>query len=483
MQSVFGIVFKKKSIEKIHSFLKTLTSILNRKNFQTYQNENIGYGFEITPNASFNNELLCHGDLRILLIGDFLNKSQVEEQLSLIERENINEKDIYNHYKDKIKHYLSQIAGVFCLILIDIANRRICIFSDKHGLIPIYYYHKDNIFVFGTSLKCVLSYSDIPRSLNYQVIYELFKLGFIIPPSTLIKDVKMLMPGEILEFSNNVGITKTTKDEPKILRDVDIRVVADEYYRLLENAILTLTKDFNNCALLLSGGIDSAAIAAILAKSSNIKLKCFTIDFNQNNPIEIIGAKKISALFNLDHHVIKDLNDKMIGYFPEVVWFNEAPTFNGVAEYALCKEIKANTELVLTGDGNDLVWSIFNPLPNDFLRQRSLKFSDYYLKMRGQICDNLLDNIVYSPLDKGYIHDKINSQYIDTGNFFSDSSFTDLKLYGDCGVFNFNGKIRIDPNPYLFRFPYLDNKLEAMLKTIPDSFKLEVINQCRLVKL
>jgi len=476
VQTFFGILFKKKSIEIISSFLNSISSVYYKKQLNTYHDNCVGYGFEINRRASFNQAISLGKDLKILLIGDYQNKRQIEKQILIIEHEIIWDKDIYIQVRNKIRNYLCHIKGIFCLILLDLSDQRICIFSDKHGLIPIYYYHKEGVFVFGSSLKCVLSYSQIPRIINSQVIYELFKLGFVIPPSTLINDLKMLMPGEILEFSKNIVITKVFEEQCSVNYKLSIEDASEEYYKFLVSAILECICHVDKCSLLLSGGIDSAVIASIINNYSNINLKCYTIDLNQNNPIEIIEAKKIAELYKIDHHIVDRLSDKMMTYFPKVVWYNEAPIFNGITEYILCNDIEDNTELVLTGDGNDLIWGIFSQLPNDFLLQRGLRFSDYYLKVRASLSDNLLDNIVLSPLDKSFTHEKINMVYSDTGNFFRDSCCTDIKLFGGCGIFNQYNKIRIEPNTHLFRFPYLDKKLVTLINTIPDTFKIKAQN-------
>lgn len=477
MQNGYGIFLKKKDRENITFFQNNIVANLNHLQFRTFSNGQLAYGYEINSRASFKNEISIGKGLKILLMGDFVNKNLIEEKIKMACGELKNNTDIYDYFKNEIWKYFGQIDGVYSLIIVDTIRNRFYVISDPSGMIPIYYYNDNDVFIFGTSLKCILSCSKIPRILNQQALYETFKLGFIIPPTTLIENVKMLMPGEILEFSEAIYTHQPTRIDNKADENLDIVITADEYFNQFKNAILNCTKNIQNCSLLLSGGIDSAAIAAIINKHTNIKLKCYTIDFETNNPIELTGAKKISTLFNLEHHVLSNLNNEMIGCFPKVIWYNEAPTFNGVSEYVLCNEIDDKTEMVVTGDGNDLIWSIFNPFPVDFLSKNGLRFSDFYMKVRGTISDQLLDQIVTNPFEKSYTHDKINSIYFDTGNFFSDSSNADMKIFGDCGAFNLFGKLRIQPNDLLFRFPYLNKDLEALIRKVPDSFKLKFENQ------
>ena len=284
-------------------------------------------------------------------------------------------------------------------------------------------------------------------------------------------------PGSYLNLMGELKIHSVKKPEIAQLHSDSIDVLTEEYFRYFKSSVLTLTKGFTNCTLLLSGGIDSAAIAAILSRNSSIKLNCLTIDLNSENPSESIGAGRVSSLLGLEHHVISRIGEKMIGDLPEVIWYNEAPVYNGITEYVLIKSVSEKTELVLTGDGNDLIWGIFNLFLNNYLEDNGIRFSDYYLKCRGCITDYLLDNVLMMQPDKSFLYEKINSLYNDTGDFYSDSAFVDRKLFGSSCAYNVVGKMRIEPSDALFRFPYLDKRIEKLVNSLPVSYKVMQRNE------
>ncbi|MBE0674323.1 MAG: hypothetical protein IH591_06645 [Bacteroidales bacterium] len=477
MQTIFGYTLRDNGYEKVHSYFDSVASLFKAKKFYTCLNKNIGYGIEQNARASFMKEFTFPRDVKLILAGDFINKYEVECKLLRLRKQYFGSVDMYTYLKTEVLNLVKETDGIFCIVLVDPDTNRLCIFSDQHGIIPLYYYFDKEVFLYGTSIKCIITYPGFIRHVNNSAIYELFKIGFTVPPSSLFENVSMLVPGELLEFDGELRIHSAMKPEIAQLHSNSIDVLTEEYYRYFKSSVLTLIKGFTNCTLLLSGGIDSAAIAAILSRNSSIKLNCLTIDLNYNNQSESMRARKVSSLFGIEHHVIKKIDERMTEYLPEVIWYNEAPIYNGITEYVLVKNVSKKTELVLTGDGNDLIWGIFNLLPNNYLEGNGIRFSDYYLKCRGCMTDYLLDNVLLIQQDKSFLYGKINSLYNDTGDFYNDSAFVDQKLFGSSCAFNVVGKMRVEPSDALFRFPYLDKEIEMLISSLPVRYKVMQRNE------
>jgi len=320
----------------------------------------------------------------------------------------------------------------------------------------------------------LLAYNEIPRRVNGNALYELLKIGFTVPPITLFKDIKMLLPGNIFEYDMHLK-EYTREREKQQITNANINEIADEYFRLFENSILQRIEDVDKIALLLSGGVDSAAIAAILIKN-RIKFKSFTLDIRKENPVEIIGAKKIANLFNLDHKIIAHFDESYLSDFAKVLWYNEAPINNGLMEYILCREVDEDIEVVLTGDGNDLTWSIFPANQNNYFLNKLTNFSDIYLNIRGLNSDKLIDKLLIGNSDTNTLKYKIDNLYINTGSFVRDAGDVDVKIFGDCYVLNSESKLKLTPNCQKYRFPYFDNKLVALVASLPESYMQKKLN-------
>jgi len=470
MQTLFGFLSKDYKYEKIVSYFNQNNSTYKTKRFHTCLGKSYGFGIEQNVRSSFSKEFSFPGNVKLILAGDIIEKNEIDRLVLYGGKEGIS--DMYTFLKSEVICLMQRLNGIYCIVLIDPVANRLCLFSDEHGIMPIYYYFDNQILLYGTSIKCLISFPGFVKQVNESAIYELFKIGFTLPPSTLLKNVKMLIPGEILEYNGTLKTYKGKKSELHYTCVKNIDELAEEYYECLNSSILKLTSDFKDITILLSGGIDSAAIAAILYKKDGTKLTCLTIDLNYNDQAESLGAQKVAALFGIEHDLVNKIDDSMAEYMPEVIWYNEAPTYNGIAEYVLAKKISRHTELVLTGDGNDLIWGAFGIYPNNYLENTGIRFFDYYLKLRSCMSDRLLDNILTNRADKSFLFEKLNYLYPNSGDLYSDSILVDQKLFGSSFAYNIVGKIRVELSAALFRFPYLDRRVETLINRLPMNYKV-----------
>jgi asparagine synthase (glutamine-hydrolysing) len=471
MQTMFGYISKNDENEISNTYFKRIASVSKIKTFRFFHNKHLGYGIENNPRVTFT-ETFSFSAVKMILAGDFIRKDELVRKIRSYKKEYVGPENVYDALKAEISQLIKTIDGVFCIVLFDTGSNSVTVFSDQHGIMPIYYFYDSRLFLFGTSIKCIIACPGFLKQVNSDSIFELFKLGFTIPPSTLFKGISMLMPGEMLDYNGELKISRI--NEPEIYDPVEeeLEHLVHEYYACLRSSITDILTGFKNCTLLLSGGIDSAAIAAILSKISNIKLDCLTIDLNPVGDFESKGAQRISALFGLSHRIIDKTAGDLVQQLTEAIWHYEAPVYNGITEYILTRNIGKEADIVLTGDGNDLIWGITGICSDRHLKERRVCFDDYYLKFRSCINDYLLDVALLRKPDKSMLSEKLNRAFIDTGNFYNDFLYADQKLFGSSCACNVVGKLRVGPSEALFRFPYLSKKIENLVNSLPVEYKI-----------
>ena len=458
MQNLFGVITHKPISQR---YIDTTSPLYERS--KTHIGKNIAYSFEINERTSFKECFHLSSHLHVLVAGDVLNKESLIQLIkSMLDTD-------YDVCKNCIIQSFNQIEGIFCIIIFNVLHKKICILSEKNGIIPIYYFYDKTEFIFSTSIKAIILAQNKQRRLNYNAVYEMFKIGFSIAPDTLFQDIYSLLPGTVLEFDGEVHLFTLPEDKQTVC-PVNLKEAADIYFTLFEQSILKRVSHEKKTALLLSGGVDSAAIAAILHKHQ-IPIKCYTMDCNEEQPIEKTGAQKICNLFQFEHIADTQFDKEIVPSLIHTICLNEAPVFNGIMEYALSKMIETDTQVVLTGDGNDLIWSIFPSNFRKILSKTGQHFSHFYLKLRSLYSDQLLQMLFQFPIDPQILCNKIDVIYNNSENFLKDVGKADIKIFGDCFAFTSLGKIKMKENHFLFRFPYLDPYIESFVVNLPESFK------------
>ena len=413
------------------------------------------------------------GAVTTAVIGDVVNHEEARARLQTLgclfhDPRSIPEL-IYHIHRHGDRALFSALEGVFCIAIWDTRAEQLTLIPDRNGIRPFYYHASSEHLVFSTSLKGVLAHSSVPRRFNTSVLYELLRFGVVLPPDTLMRDVRMVRGGEFLEFSNASPRIKANAPGGNGMHVPDRpedRV--EQYFQTLERSVLACLSGKSRPGLLLSGGIDSGAIASI-ANRNSIELKSYTIDFSDDLS-ELNGARVLSDFCNTRHHETTSLSPRYMELFPEAVWFSETAggiSVNCVTEMLLGQAVDTDHDVVLTGDGNDLIWGIFNP-PADALEKPGKSFPALYGRFRTVVPRHLVRALLRKAHHSNAgLHDKIEKLRPDTGILFNDLLTVDRKVYGQNAPNQMIGRLRLDPSAIAYRFPYLDTSLIKLIEALP----------------
>src|SRR5262249_28120168 len=225
---------------------------------------------------------------------------------------------------------------------------------DRLGFKPLYYYFDDSRFVFGSELKAILAYPEIPKAIDLEALDTFLTYEYIPAPLSILKDIRKLPPGTLLIAKDgNVSIfqywdlqfleTTETDDE-----------ATDHLYALLKDSVrMRLISDVPLGAF-LSGGVDSSAIVSIMSEVSSQPVKTFSIGFDDPSYNELRYARMVAKQFGTDHHelIIRpdaiSLVERLIQYLDEP--FADVSVF---PTYLVSHLARQHVTVVLSGDGGD----------------------------------------------------------------------------------------------------------------------------------
>jgi asparagine synthase (glutamine-hydrolysing) len=387
---------------------------------------------------------------------------------------------LYEEYGENFVDYLD---GMFACAIWDLKNKKLIIARDRLGVKPLYYWFKNKHLIFASEIKSILQYEEVKREINHEGLSQFVTYAYTIDGQTLLKDINELLPGHKLTYDLlektievkkywDLKLEKNTFSENENFEKVK---------KLLEDAVEKRRISDAPLGALLSGGLDSSVMVAILNKFSEKPIKTFTTGFG-NDLDEFEEAKIVAEHCGTDHNEIMiDFSD-LTKSLPKILWHMELPFGRPsiLSNYMVSKEIKKFVTVAYTGEGSDELFGGYNRyLP--FVKDSNFfqKTKNYEAVTSGFFKDETMRSEIFS--DNVLKHFKNNNHPSVVFNNL-------LKRNSEHGILNnvlyFELKTEI-PGAQTWRIdrtasahaielrePFLDYKLIEYTASVPDNLKI-----------
>lgn len=251
--------------------------------------------------------------------------------------------------------------GIFAFAFLDKRRQELYLARDPFGVKPLYYHLGENReLVFASELgpiRKLLGKSDLDRG----ALASLLRLRYNPAPYTLYSDIKKVRPGHFLGFELSTGASRTVHYSREWTKPASGSVptkseLTEEYGNHLEQAVKRQLLADVEIGVLLSGGIDSAVVAALAQKHYDTPIKAFTIGFSGGHwEDEIEAAAETAALLGLEHHSKKIGFQDFLDIMRTCTDIVEEPlaTTSMIPMYFLAELAAKYVKVVLTGQGAD----------------------------------------------------------------------------------------------------------------------------------
>ena len=298
----------------------------------------------------------------IIFNGEIYNHQELKHQLGDISfRGHSDTETIINFFrKNRITDTLDQLNGIFAIAYLDKNENQLHLARDRFGIKPLYYFFDGKKLLFSSELRplkaCLKPAIDDGAILNSQ------KMRYTASPSTVFQNILKVEPGQMLSFdlnSHKIRCTKKyfVKNTGLGSRKGDFKKLTKEYGDLFEKAVERQLMADVDLGVLLSGGVDSALVAAIAQKKSEKKVKAFTVGFKGDySEIDEIGyAEETANILGLEHHIKKIGVDDFLKAIDQTAKIVEEPiaTTSIIPMYFLSELAASHVKVVLSGQGAD----------------------------------------------------------------------------------------------------------------------------------
>jgi asparagine synthase (glutamine-hydrolysing) len=260
---------------------------------------------------------------------------------------------LYEEYGDAGVHLL---RGMFAYALWDSSRRRLVLARDRLGIKPLYYAQCGPRLVFASEIRALLAVPEVSREIDPHALQLFLTLSYVPGPATMLRGVRKLPPGHLLVWQD--GQVSVRRYWDVVLEDGERRMsedsAAEEFRALFEESIALHRISDVPLGVLLSGGVDSAAVTGMLARVSG-RVKTFTVGFDTGvMEGELNEARAVARHFGTDHHEIV-MEPSLADALPGIVAMQDEPLADPAAipTFFICRLAARFVKVVLTGEGGD----------------------------------------------------------------------------------------------------------------------------------
>jgi asparagine synthase (glutamine-hydrolysing) len=261
---------------------------------------------------------------------------------------------------------LDRFAGMFAFALWERASGRLVLARDRLGVKPLYLADVDGALRFASTLPALLAGGGVDTTVDPVALHHYLSLHAIVPPPrTILRGVRKLPPATVLVVEPDGSRRERRWWDPPFARDPERDGWAAREWEEALLAALTVAVERRMVAdvpvgVLLSGGLDSSLITALLARGAQRELATFSIGFRDvgdREGDEFAFSDLMARELGTEHHQIRVGPHRLVEALPEAIRAMSEPmvSHDAVAFYLLSEEVAAHRKVVQSGQGADEV--------------------------------------------------------------------------------------------------------------------------------
>ena len=419
----------------------------------------------------FNGTIYNYKSLRSQLIGkgySFFSHSDTEVIIKA-----------YHFWGEDCTKYLD---GMFAFCLWDEHNQKLFIARDRMGIKPLYYNLSNKAFTFASNSQALLT-QELDKSVNPLALQQQLSLHGVVPaPNTVINSIQKVKPATVMTINTKGLLKEKTYWYPNANRSE--RNLFDEEYIEKTHELLTaaVTKRMDAAdvpiGVLLSGGLDSSLLVALLKEEGHEDIRTFSIgfeDIENEAGSEFEYSDQIVSKFQTQHQKYVVSNAEVLPRLSETVMNMAEPMVSqdAVAFYLLSEQVSKHIKVVLSGQGADEAFAGYFWYPRMATEKGDEieRFSKHYIDRPHE---EYLQAVMPTYQGDNHTSNWLNEEFAKTGaDSFIDKVFrTDItRLIVDDPV------KRVDNMTMAWgleaRVPFLDTELVEWALRMPANLKMK----------
>jgi asparagine synthase (glutamine-hydrolysing) len=296
--------------------------------------------------------------LAITYNGEVYNFQQIRTELEGLGHRFVSHSDtevILVAYRQWGVQCIQRFRGMFALAIWDARARELVLARDRAGKKPLFYRLDQHGIAFASEAKAFLAEPDFNPRMDAAAIWQYLSYQYVPAPQCAFHGVSKLPPAHYLLVRNGrVSINRYWRLSYQAKRRISEQEAEHALLELLSDSVrLRMISDVP-VGVFLSGGVDSATIAALAARAGHGQVKTFSIGFREAAFNELDYARLVASRYATDHHEFL-VEPDAVGILPSLVWHYGEPfaDSSAIPTFYLARLARRHVTVALCGDGGD----------------------------------------------------------------------------------------------------------------------------------
>lgn len=271
-----------------------------------------------------------------------------------------------------IRETVRRLAGMFAIAVWDEGNHTLSLIRDRLGIKPLYVYAKDGLVTFGSELKALVAGPAFDREIDVDSVAQYLRYLYVPAPRSIYRHVSKVLAGSILTIRNAAaplaepepywsivdaatqGLSHPTPDSPEdTVRELEALLTQSIEQHLISDVPL---------GALLSGGVDSTTVVALMQRAASQPVKTFSVAFDAEEHNEAPQAARVASYLGTDHTEVLVTGDEALNVVPMLPNIFDEPhgDVSQIPAFLIAGVARQHVTVALSGDGGDELFGGYN---------------------------------------------------------------------------------------------------------------------------
>jgi asparagine synthase (glutamine-hydrolysing) len=305
------------------------------------------------------------GSVHVVYNGEVYNFRELIERYELtgrhVFRSRTDTEVLVHLYEELGIEMVTQLNGMFGVAIWDCRTRTLYLARDHAGVKPLFYQRDRQFFRFASEIKAILADDRVGRRPSVQALHDFLSFAYVPGSQTAFEDVFEVPPGHWMSV-NSMGETNLKRYwevslEPD--RSLDEQRASRTALELMDAAVARQLVADVPVGVMLSGGLDSSTIVALMSRHTKEPIHTFSVGFDDATFNELPYARMVAERFKTRQHEVVVTADVVRELLPAYLRYIDEPYADGSAipTYCVCQIAKPEVVVVLSGEGGDEIFA------------------------------------------------------------------------------------------------------------------------------